>query len=169
VVSFETLEHLAQPASFLAECRRVLKDDGLFLCSTPNKAVTSPYTRRPLNPFHLREFRLEEFHRLLSRFFPYVSLYGQNFIRRDMRWRFNILAGVVKPGLLALPWGQPLVEFLNRRLLGRRYSTLNDRPQDDWDALYRRWPVRPLRDGPLCPVHFVAVASPRPLLRELRG
>ena len=39
IVSIETLEHLPQHDKFLQECRRVLKDGGIFICSTPNKQV----------------------------------------------------------------------------------------------------------------------------------
>jgi len=37
IVSFETIEHLKEYENFLFECKRVLKDKGLFICSTPNK------------------------------------------------------------------------------------------------------------------------------------
>lgn len=35
VVSLETIEHLANVDAYLAECRRVLKEGGPFVCSTP--------------------------------------------------------------------------------------------------------------------------------------
>jgi len=77
VVSFETLEHIRPYRKFLAECKRVLRDNGLLICSTPNRRVFSPSLARPLNPFHVKEFWPEEFRRLLSRYFGDVSLYGQ--------------------------------------------------------------------------------------------
>jgi len=43
VVSLETIEHLKKYKRFLAECRRVLKKDDLFICSTPNKQIFSPH------------------------------------------------------------------------------------------------------------------------------
>jgi ubiquinone/menaquinone biosynthesis C-methylase UbiE len=80
VVSFETIEHLKTPEIFLSECRRVLKKGGLFICSTPNKQVTSPFSIEPVNPFHSHEFYAEEFCGLVKSEFSEVMLYGQNFI-----------------------------------------------------------------------------------------
>ncbi|UCC60197.1 MAG: class I SAM-dependent methyltransferase [Dehalococcoidia bacterium] len=77
VVSFETLEHIRPYRSFLAECRRVLRDNGTLVCSTPNRRVFSPNIKKPLNPFHVKEFWPEEFHELLSNYFSDISLYGQ--------------------------------------------------------------------------------------------
>ncbi|MDY6893300.1 MAG: class I SAM-dependent methyltransferase [Chloroflexota bacterium] len=77
VVSFETLEHIAAFYSFLDECRRVLKEDGLLICSTPNRRIFSPSVDTPPNPFHVKEFWVEEFEHLLGNYFGTISLYGQ--------------------------------------------------------------------------------------------
>jgi ubiquinone/menaquinone biosynthesis C-methylase UbiE len=77
VVSFETIEHMRQYRKFLAECRRVLKEDGLLVCSTPNRRIFSPNLAKPLNTFHVKEFWPEEFYRLLRRYFAHITLYGQ--------------------------------------------------------------------------------------------
>lgn len=93
VVSFETIEHIRHHGRFLSECRRVLKNDGLFICSTPNRRVFSPNIDKPLNQFHLKEFWPEEFHRLLSRYFVDISLYGQrdvNFMERSVDQNYEV-------------------------------------------------------------------------------
>jgi ubiquinone/menaquinone biosynthesis C-methylase UbiE len=77
IVSFETIEHLKEYRKFLFECAWVLKDGGLFICSTPNKEISSPHTVKPLNPFHVHEFYIKEFHNLLKKYFIHVTLYGQ--------------------------------------------------------------------------------------------
>jgi ubiquinone/menaquinone biosynthesis C-methylase UbiE len=77
VVSFETVEHIRQYRKFLAECRRVLKENGLLVCSTPNRRIFSPKLAKPLNTFHVKEFWPEEFSRLLRRYFSDITLYGQ--------------------------------------------------------------------------------------------
>lgn len=77
VVSFETIEHIRRYGRFLAECRRVLRQDGLLVCSTPNRRIFSPDLPKPVNTFHFKEFWPDEFHRLLSRYFTGVSFHGQ--------------------------------------------------------------------------------------------
>jgi ubiquinone/menaquinone biosynthesis C-methylase UbiE len=77
VVSFETLEHIRSYRKFLAECRRVLKDSGILICSTPNRRIFSPDVAKPPNRFHFKEFWPEEYYRLLSRFYDDIKFYGQ--------------------------------------------------------------------------------------------
>jgi ubiquinone/menaquinone biosynthesis C-methylase UbiE len=77
VVSFETIEHIRQRRKFLAECRRVLKEDGSLICSTPNRRIFSPNLAKPINTFHIKEFWPEEFYRLLRRYFSHITFYGQ--------------------------------------------------------------------------------------------
>ena len=45
VVSFETLEHVAEDEAFVAEIRRVLRSGGALLLSTPNSRVRPPRVR----------------------------------------------------------------------------------------------------------------------------
>ena len=80
-ISLETVEHVEDDRGFLGEVARVLKPDGLFICSTPNRAVTNPGTGlgdRPWNPFHVREYTAREFVDLLTERFEVVGWQGQN-------------------------------------------------------------------------------------------
>jgi ubiquinone/menaquinone biosynthesis C-methylase UbiE len=72
VVSFETLEHVPEPDHMLAELRRVLKEDGLSVISTPNKGV---YLEG--NPFHTHELTYEEFLQSLNASFKHVQMLSQ--------------------------------------------------------------------------------------------
>lgn len=77
VISFETIEHLANPEDFLSEVRRVLKPSGLFFISTPNALVTKPFEGIPLNPYHVKEYTPQELQEILSKYFEVNSIFGQ--------------------------------------------------------------------------------------------
>jgi SAM-dependent methyltransferase len=74
VVSFETIEHVADPERMLAECRRILRPGGTLYLSTPNRAVTRWL---PPNPFHVREFTIGEILALVRRHFDGVTCHWQ--------------------------------------------------------------------------------------------
>jgi GT2 family glycosyltransferase/ubiquinone/menaquinone biosynthesis C-methylase UbiE len=74
IVANEMIEHVDQHDALLAEVKRVLADDGLFLVSTPNKPVYNRY--KVPNVFHVSEMEIPEFHRLLSRYFDHIQLTG---------------------------------------------------------------------------------------------
>lgn len=78
IVSFETIEHLERYEDFLKGCKRVLKDDGIFICSTPNGKGRFGYK----NPWHIREFSTEELYELLAKHFGEIRLYGQHYLTK---------------------------------------------------------------------------------------
>ncbi|HTX99639.1 MAG TPA: methyltransferase domain-containing protein [Bacteroidota bacterium] len=85
VVSFETIEHIADQEGFLREVKRVLKEDGVFLVSTPNREVYAKGSPAN-NPFHVREVSLDEFQSKLKVQFPSVSLFGQRLALGSHVW-----------------------------------------------------------------------------------
>ncbi|MBS7542273.1 class I SAM-dependent methyltransferase [Ancylobacter oerskovii] len=76
VVSFETVEHVADPRRALAELRRVLKPGGTLIVSTPDRDVYSGVLNNR-NQFHLAELSAGEFEGELRRLFAHVALRGQ--------------------------------------------------------------------------------------------
>lgn len=79
ITAFEVIEHLTQWRDLLAEARRVLRPDGVFLVSTPNRNYyTESRGAAGANPFHEHEFGFEEFRSALAEFFPHVNLLVQN-------------------------------------------------------------------------------------------
>ena len=72
VVSFETIEHIADYGAFVDEVDRVLVDDGLFVLSTPND-TDAPQG----NPFHLHQFVYDELVDLVRPRFAHVEPYFQ--------------------------------------------------------------------------------------------
>ncbi len=85
VVSFETIEHLAEQEAMLVEFRRVLTPEGVLIISSPNKAVYSGEEPRA-NDFHVRELRREELAALLARGFPQQAWYGQRALAHSLIW-----------------------------------------------------------------------------------
>lgn len=76
IVSFETIEHLEKPKRFIKEIQRLLKPKGLLILSTPNRE-----TSYEDNPFHLKEYTLEELEFLLSEFSE-CKYYGQRRVNK---------------------------------------------------------------------------------------
>jgi SAM-dependent methyltransferase len=92
VVSFETLEHLAEHDALLAAFARVLKPDGLLVISTPDKHTYTDLAGHQ-NPHHVRELYREEFEALLARHFARHRLYGQRVVTHSMLWRLDGATG----------------------------------------------------------------------------
>ena len=79
VVAFEIIEHLSDWRGFLAEVRRVLAPDGLFVVSTPNRLYyAEARAEMGPNPFHVHEFEFDEFRAELEAVFPHVDMYLEN-------------------------------------------------------------------------------------------
>jgi 2-polyprenyl-3-methyl-5-hydroxy-6-metoxy-1,4-benzoquinol methylase len=75
IVSFETLEHIADPDSFLRESCRLLTPGGRFICSIPNRWVDE--SGRDPNPYHLHVFDQASILGLCGRYFRIERLFGQ--------------------------------------------------------------------------------------------
>lgn len=114
VVSFETIEHLSKFADFISECNRVLKIEGLFVCSTCNRNILTVKWRKPLNPFHVKEFSQIEFMGLLKKYFSEVELHGQLFLGFARRFAYMLYytMGFIIVRLKILPFLQPLLTLL---------------------------------------------------------
>jgi SAM-dependent methyltransferase len=75
-VSFEVIEHLDEPEDLAVEAKRIIKDDGLFIVSTPDKQTYSN-DRNAVNLYHSREMYVEEYREMLGRHFEHVQIYRQ--------------------------------------------------------------------------------------------
>ena len=79
VVSFETIEHLAEHDAMITEIRRVLRPGGLLVISSPDKLEYSDKTNFS-NPYHVRELYRNEFEALLATHFRHVKMLGQRVV-----------------------------------------------------------------------------------------
>jgi SAM-dependent methyltransferase len=109
VCAFEVIEHLRDPARFVAEARRVLTSDGTVFVSTPRAQSGDA---APENPYHEREFTAPELERLLRTAFDRVELYGQ---RRLQTARHRALQRL---DVLGLRRRVPLVRRASRLVTG---------------------------------------------------
>ncbi len=87
IVSFETIEHLAEHEQMLAEFDRLLAPGGLLLISSPDR---DNYNAAGVaNPFHVRELDRDEFDGLLGRHFPHRRLFGQRLGFHSVVWSLD--------------------------------------------------------------------------------
>lgn len=88
VVSFETLEHLADHDALMQEFSRVLKPDGFLVLSSPDRKTYTDDTGY-INPYHVRELYRPEFEALLARHFPAWRLFGQKLAFQSLLWQMS--------------------------------------------------------------------------------
>lgn len=79
VISFETIEHLAEQSMMLSEIRRVLKPSGVLLISSPNRPIYSEAAGTH-NEFHVKELDFNEFNLLLREQFDAIHYLGQRLL-----------------------------------------------------------------------------------------
>jgi len=71
VVSFQVIEHIKKDKALIKEVYRILKPGGKYIVSTPN--IKTSLTR---NPWHIREYTIDEFEQLLLNPFEKVEKKG---------------------------------------------------------------------------------------------
>ena len=76
VTSFETIEHHDKHHEMMREIKRVIKQDGILIISSPNREIYSDKSSGS-NPFHIKELYYEEFKVLLNQYFKFTNIYGQ--------------------------------------------------------------------------------------------
>ena len=83
VVFLQTIEHVQDPDAVMARLRDLAGPRGVVYVSTPNVlTLAPPGAERSGNPWHVREYRPEEFHALCARHFAGVELLGLFHARR---------------------------------------------------------------------------------------
>jgi len=72
IASMETIEHIKDVNLYLNEMKRILKDSGLFILSTPQNSQG----RIPMNNNHIREYSLLEIKKIISKYFKIEKIIG---------------------------------------------------------------------------------------------
>ncbi|WP_419767654.1 methyltransferase domain-containing protein [Arcobacter sp.] len=65
-ISFETIEHLPSPEKYIEKIAKSIKDDGLFIGSTPNETIM-PFIQQNFL-FHTRHFTVKEIDDILKKY-----------------------------------------------------------------------------------------------------
>jgi ubiquinone/menaquinone biosynthesis C-methylase UbiE len=154
IVSFETLEHLAEQEEMLAEFQRVLRPDGFLVMSSPNKPIYSD-AMNYRNEYHVRELDRAELAALLQPHFPVVRWYGQRLVFQSMLWVLDSVPGTAENLQVAGASGDPLPGTIPPMyylvVCGRDLSVMPDTVDvsllgdggqaiyADYMATYRRW------------------------------
>ena len=112
VITFQVIEHIDDDAAFVREIARVLRPGGRMILTTPNAPMS--LTR---NPWHVREYRIDELRRLLSEAFSAVETHGVFGNERVMEYYEHL-----PRRLLQLPYD--LLNRINRRRLLRQNEAL---------------------------------------------
>ena len=77
IVFLQTIEHVANPGEILDRFRSLVGSGGVAFVSTPNVlTLAPPGAERSANPWHVHEYRPEEFAALCRAHFADVELYG---------------------------------------------------------------------------------------------
>jgi 2-polyprenyl-3-methyl-5-hydroxy-6-metoxy-1,4-benzoquinol methylase len=77
VVFLQTIEHVQDPVAVLTHFRSLLVGDGVVYVSTPNLlTLAPPGASKSDNPWHIKEYRAEEFRALCSSVFGDVEVLG---------------------------------------------------------------------------------------------
>lgn len=165
VTSIETIEHLREHEHFLRECKRVLKKDGYFVCSTPNKQVVSADSELPWFPDHVKELDIHNFRNLLDKYFYNVVIYG---IVADMKppsVMYKLIHAYGKPLKLILLTIPKFVVFMNFFSIGdalSRYRLVNlaEINKTNFDKiLEKKYKPFRLQDDSPTPGYIIGVAN----------
>ncbi len=148
VITFQVIEHIKDDFQFVKEIHRVLRPDGRLILTTPNAPMS--LTR---NPWHVREYRVEELQNLLSHFFTTVEMLGvtgndkvmayyernRQSVERLMRWDLLDLQHRLPRWLLQWPY-----DVMNRR---NRRKLLQAAPEATAAIQMEDYALQPYREG----------------------
>ena len=163
VVSMETIEHILDPRRFLDECKRILSRSGVLVISTPNKDVFSPNSKTTSSPFHLVEYRLDEFKELLHENFDSVRLYGQSPmpVGASRMRTMDHLAHWVKTVVYDLPIAEIILRPI-LQLLSPQYAPVDLTNPSLFEQILRFQPsivpIDEIKQGSIATI-FIAVAA----------
>jgi len=76
VISFQVIEHIQDDINYLHEVYRVLKKNGIFILTTPNRTYRLKPGQKPWNRFHVREYDSKTLKKVLACRFENAEILG---------------------------------------------------------------------------------------------
>jgi ubiquinone/menaquinone biosynthesis C-methylase UbiE len=162
IVSIETIEHISDDEKFLTECKRALKKGSIFICSTPNRIATLTYGL--IFPYHIREYSISEFHRILSKHFSEIKIYGMlssSFKVNPLWTRFRRLAFQICLKVIRyIPTVKPLLVNFHLLLTMKfiRYAKLSDIDPKFFDNIFPELGISLVENLKNLPSHIIGIA-----------
>lgn len=118
-ITFQVVEHIKDDHAFIREIHRVLKPGGKLIITTPN--INMSITR---NPWHIREYTVDQFRQLLGKYFAQVDARGVYGNEKSDVYYENNKKSVQK----ILRWDiLQMNKWLPRQLLQIPYDVMNKR------------------------------------------
>ncbi|MEK3683602.1 class I SAM-dependent methyltransferase [Paenibacillus sp. FSL R10-2736] len=121
VVSFETIEHIDDGSVWIKESSRLLKDDGIFIVSTPNRSIANPsayFVEQPRNHYHKYEYTIVELVGELLKEYDILELYGQTFTTDYVAFQTQIIRKARNLGAASTPYTNPVISGYELVALG---------------------------------------------------
>jgi ubiquinone/menaquinone biosynthesis C-methylase UbiE len=152
VTMFQFIEHIRDRKKLLEEGKRVLKDNGVLIVTTPN--ALKSFAR---NPFHIHEYTFDEMKTELQNIFTGTELkalkgnqkvndyYRENekMVRKIMKWDVLKLHRIIPASLLMKPYN--MVTTLMRKTLKKNVTETVDISTSDFfleaSALNEGWDI----------------------------
>lgn len=134
VVFLQTIEHVQDPAAVLAHFREMLADahgPGVAYISTPNLLTLAPEgAEKSENPWHIKEYRHEEFRALCEEQFSDVAVYGLFHARKLAAHAFAIERLGWDRIHKATRLTKPFYDRFTPAISARDFALRTDRPLD---------------------------------------
>jgi SAM-dependent methyltransferase len=94
IVFLQTIEHVQDPQAVLGHLRSLLRPGGVAYVSTPNVLTLAPKgAERSGNPWHIKEYRVDEFRALCESVFGSVEINGLFHARKLRAHELALRAG----------------------------------------------------------------------------
>ena len=157
VICFEVIEHVTDGWTLLRECTRVLRNEGILICSTPNRDT---HYALCMSPYHVYEYSLDDLSSALIAHYEQVAMAGQHYVNADDVEKYkmkDLAATLAGSALFYAPFGSGIKQLLAKRVMpeSRRIAFRDDFQR----AADPKFEVVPLDSKPgQVPATLVAVA-----------